>query len=420
MQICMERVESLTPEEMVGFVQASGGIEFKGQSREEVYGLIEQTLLERQYFSLPRRERGTIRSLLRKVSGRKEAQLTRLIRRYREDGVIEVQRSVRQCFPTRYTLTDLELLVEVDRAHGRLSGPATRRILQREWQVFGNPAYARLSEISVGHLYNLRNSTGYRHRAVEFNHTQPATIPIGERRRPDPKGAPGYLRIDTVHQGDWNGTKGIYHINAVDTVTQWEVVGCAEGISERFLLPVLEAVLHQFPFRILGLHSDNGSEYVNRDVLRLLNKLLAEFTRSRPNRSSDNALVEGKNGAIIRKHIGYGHIAPSFAGEVHRFYAAYFNPYLNFHRPCGFAQVECDARGRRRRRYPASGYATPYETLRLLPDAHRHLKEGLRWELLDKLAYAASDTQAASRMMNAKTELLRRCKIECPLPPRFL
>jgi len=154
-------------------------------------------------------------------------------------------------------------------------------------------------------------------------------------------------------------------------------------------------------------------------VAKLLNKLLVEFTRSRPNRSSDNALVEGKNGAIIRKHLGYGHIASEHADPIQRFYAAHFNPYLNYHRPCGFAQVDYDERGRRRRQYRADDYATPYEKLRSLPEAHRYLKEGMRWEILDGFAYALSDTEAARRMMRAKTELLRQCKMESPLPPRL-
>jgi transposase InsO family protein len=326
---------------------------------------------------------------------------------------------VRQRFPVKYTVQDLELLIEVDRAHQRLSGPATRRIIEREWQVFGNKEYARLAEISVAHLYNLRHSAGYRQRTAEFSMTTPSNIAIGERRRPDPQGAPGHLRVDTVHQGDWEGEKGVYHINAVDAVTQWEIVGCAARISEQHLQPVLEAMLNQFPFRIVGFHSDNGSEFVNHTVAKLLNKLLIEFTRSRPNRSSDNALVEGKNGAVIRKHLGYGHIASEHAEIIQRFYMAYFNPYLNYHRPCGFAHVEVDQRGRRRRRYRQQDYATPYEKLRALPEAHRHLKEGVRWEILDGFAYALSDTEAARRMMRTKAELLRQCKLECPLPPRF-
>ena len=416
----MENLEALNPERMTEFLSGSAGIDFTGQSRAEKYAWVQSALVEQRYFSLGKKHRGVVRALLAKVAGLSLPQITRLIRGYRQDGEIRVHVGTRRRFPVKYKGEDLELLIEVDRAHQRLSGPATRRILEREWQVFGRKQYARLAEISVAHLYNLRHSAGYRQRAAEFSVTTPSGIAIGERRRPDPQGAPGHLRVDTVHQGDWEGEKGVYHINAVDAVTQWEIVGCAARISEQYLLPVLEAMLHQFPFRILGFHADNGSEFVNHTVAKLLHKLLVEFTRSRPNRSSDNALVEGKNGAIIRKHLGYGHIASKYSDRIQRFYTAHFNPYLNYHRPCGFAQVQLDERGRRRRRYRQEDYATPYEKLRCLPEAHRYLKEGLRWEILDGFAYALSDTEAAKRMMRAKTELLRECKLESPFPPRFV
>src|ERR1039457_5650066 len=109
--------------------------------------------------------------------------------------------------------------------------------------------------------------------------------------RIDPQGSPGFVRIDTVHQGDWDGVKGVYHLNAIDEVTQWEVVGCIGRINEEHLLPVLEAILHQFPFRVLELHSDNGSEFVNHPLYQLLKKRTVAFTRSRPNRSSDERRV---------------------------------------------------------------------------------------------------------------------------------
>ena len=420
MRICMENVEALTSERIAEFLSGSAGIDFRGQSRTERYAWIQATLNEQRYFALSKKQRGLVRALLAKVAGLSLPQLTRLIRSYRESGEVRVRGGTRRRFPAKYTEEDLELLIEVDRAHQRLSGPATRRIIEREWQVFGRKEYARLAEISVAHLYNLRSSVGYRQRAAEFTQTNPSPILIGERRRPDPQGRPGYLRVDTVHQGDWEGEKGVYHINSVDAITQWEIVGCAPRISEQYLLPVLEAMLHQFPFAILGFHADNGSEFVNHTVAKLLNKLLVEeFTRSRPNRSSDNALVEGKNGAIIRKHMGYGHIASEHADRIQRFYTAYFNPYLNYHRPCGFAHVKLDERGRRRSRYRHQDYATPYEKLRSLPDAHRYLKDGLRWEILDGFAYALSDTEAARRMMRGKAELLRECKLESPFPPRF-
>ena len=117
------------------------------------------------------------------------------------------------------------------------------------------------------------------------------------RRAPAPDGRPGFIRIDSVHQGDHDGIKGLYHINAVDCVTQWQVVASGQTISEAHPLPVIEQMLAQFPTPILGFHADNGSEYVNRRVAAMLDKLKAEFTRSRPRHSNDNGLAETKNGA---------------------------------------------------------------------------------------------------------------------------
>jgi transposase InsO family protein len=298
-----------------------------------------------------------------------------------------------------------------------LSGPATRRILQRAYEQFGEQQYERLAKISVAHLYNLRASARYRNQAAVFEPTQSTSLAIGQRRQPDPQGRPGYVRVDTVHQGDSEGAKGVYHINAVDAVTQWQVVGCTEKISERYLLPVLEAVLAQFPFQIRGFHADNGSEYINPRVAEMLRKLHAEFTKSRACRSQDNALVEGKNGAVIRKLIGYGHIAGQHAEALQKFYIEHLNPYLNFHRPCGFATVSLDERGKRQRQYKLEDYRTPLEKLQSLPGAQQFLKSGTSLLELEKRALAISDTESAVRMNAAKTKLLRQCKT--PSLPKF-
>ena len=138
----------------------------------------------------------------------------------------------------------------------------------------------------------------------------------------------------------------------------------------------------------------------------MLEKMLEEFTRSRPCRSQDNALVEGKNGAVIRKHIGYGHIPGEHAEAVQKFYAAHFNPYLNFHRLCGFATVDLDHKGKRRRRYPHQDYATPYEKFRGLEGAAEYLKPGITMAALDVRAGSVSDTDAGRNMNAAKAKLL--------------
>jgi transposase InsO family protein len=284
-----------------------------------------------------------------------------------------------------------------------LSGPATRKILEREYHDYGDVRFERLARLSVAQLYRLRKSRAYRAKRISYQPTRPTQVAIGERRKPDPQGRPGYLRVDTVHQGDLDGVKGLYHINAVDEVTQWEVAGSAAHISEAHLLPVLEAILEQFPFRIYGFHSDNGSEFINQVVARLLNKLLIEQTKSRPRHSNDNGLAETKNGWVIRKHIGYGHIASQHAEAFDQFYREHFNPYLNFHRPCAVPEIRVSAKGKQKRVY--LWYATPFQILRQLPDVARHLRPGVIIEQLDQQASLRSDTQAAQHMQAAKRKL---------------
>ena len=134
---------------------------------------------------------------------------------------------------------------------------------------------------------NLRHSRLYRQHRLRLDKTRPTPTAIGERRQPDPRGRPGYVRVDTVHSPEQDGTKGAYTINLVDQVTQWQVLGCVERISEHYLAPLLQQLLAQFPFEIRGFHSDNGSEFINHTTAALLEKLRIEFTKSRARRSND-------------------------------------------------------------------------------------------------------------------------------------
>jgi transposase InsO family protein len=415
----MRNAESLNRAQMREFLESSRTIEFAGCGREEKYEWVERVLGAQGYGELGKRDRGQVRAYLEKVTGLSVSQMTRLIRAFLDTGKVAPAPYQRHQFAVRYTDQDIALLAEVDRVHERLSGPATRRILQREHQQFGQAQYARLAGISVAHLYNLRRSARYRNQAAVFEPTRSTSAAIGQRRKPDPHGRPGYLRVDTVHQGDWDGAKGVYHINAVDAVTQWQVVGCASRISEAYLLPVLAAVLEQFPFVVRGFHADNGSEYINHRVAKMLEKLQAEFTKSRACRSQDNALVEGKNGAVIRKLIGYGHIAGEHAEALQKFYTQHLNAYLNYHRPCGFATVTLDARGKRQRLYKAEDYRTPFEKLKSLAEAGSFLKPGVTLDGLERVALDISDTACARKMNAAKLRLLRQCKTQFPVPPRF-
>lgn len=406
----MQDPEEMSLEQMKALVESSRAVRFSIEGREARYSLMVRVLKKQGYAELSREQRGIVRRFLAKVTGRSRAQVTRLIGQWMEGRTIQTKRLSRRRFPTRYKEEDARLLAEVDAAHEELSGPAVRRILRREYEVFGRQEYQRLASISVSHLYNLRRSKAYRKVRVRVAHTRASQVNIGERRKPQPLGRPGYLRVDTVHQGQLDGRPGLYHINAVDTVTQWQVVGCVETISERHLLPVLEAMLHQIPFVIRGFHCDNGSEFINHQVAGMLEKLRVEFTKSRAYRTTDNALVEGKNGAVIRKHIGHGPIAAEHAEAFQKFFTAHLNPYLNFHRPCGFATIRTELRGRRKRIYRSDDYRTPFEKLTSLPKWESYLKPGLDAEQLQRTSKMLSDTEAARKMQRAKIALLAGCR----------
>jgi hypothetical protein len=400
----MDDSEATSLEQIRAFLAGSGEVRFAGQRREEVYAWTERVLVRYRYGALNRVEKGLVRRYAARMTGLSRAQVTRLIAGYTATGRIKAARYERRKFATRYTKSDLDLLAYVDKSHGNLSGPATKRILEREHSVYGQAAYERLAGISVAQIYRFRGSEAYRKRNTSYQPTRPTPIPIGQRRKPRPQGHPGYLRIDTVHQGDREGVKGIYHINAVDEVTQWEIVAATPQISEHWLIPVMEQLLEQFPFTIRGFHSDNGSEFINYTVARLLDKLLIEQTKSRAHRSGDNGLVESKNGAIVRKHMGFSHIAAQHAEAVDQFHRRYLNPYINFHRPCAVAEIVEHPNGKRRRVYRK--WATPLEIFSQTAQCEKYLRSGVSMADLDCIAKAQSDTEAAIEMQRAKRQLL--------------
>ena len=285
------------------------------------------------------------------------------------------------------------------------SGPAIKKFCERACQLFGEAEYQRLATISIGHLYNLRKSQGYRRQRRSVEKTRPTRSNIGERRKPHPAGQPGFLRIDTVHQGDWDKQKGVYHINAVDEVTQFQVVCTVEKISEAALLPALDELLAAFPFLIRGFHSDNGSEYINGRVAALLGKLFIEFTKSRARQTNDNALVESKNGAVVRKLFGHAHIPQRWASLINVFNQEHLTPYLNFHRPCFFPETRTDPKGKEHKVYHYETMMTPYEKLKSLPQAETHLKPGITFEILEATAHRLSDNQAADLLQKARQHL---------------
>ena len=388
----------------------SDGTKFLAENKVERNLWIENVLQKFKYFSCRKKEKTIVKKYIAKMTGLSKTQTKKLVAKKRKFGKIIVAYSNCRRFPKIYNACDIALLIKTDNLHEKMSGPAIKDILEREFNVFGKQEYENISKVSASHIYNLRSTRQYVSHSLTVKKTNPVKIQIGKRVKPENGGAPGYLRVDTVHQGDMEKEKGIYHINIVDEVTQWEVIGCVERISEEYLLPLLKDLLDQFPFMIVNFHSDNGSEYINYVVAELLNKLLITQTKSRPRHSNDNGLVEGKNNFVIRKHVGYKFIEKGYAKGFNCFYKNCFNTYLCFHRPCSYPELVEDKKKKGKLKKIYKTYMNPYLKLKSLPNAEKYLKVGVTFKMLDKIAFAYSDNEYAQIMQEEKEKLFNSFK----------
>jgi len=388
------------------FMKGNDDLGFNFTCKKDSYEWIESVLGRFDYFSFGKKQKGVLKKYLIKMTDYTDRHIKRLIKQYGQFGNLSVKDvRTRHKFDRRYTDEDLNLLAKTDNLHNRLNGMAVKKIFETEYLFYHKLEYKRLSEISVSHIYNLRQTVMYQKKALFFTKTKPRKCNIGERRAPVPDGKPGYIRVDTVHQGDTDKEKGVYYINAVDEVTQWEIVVSVEKISEAYLIPALEELLAQFPFVIIEFHSDNGSEYINQTIATLLNKLLIELTKSRPRRSNDNALVESKNGAVIRKWMGYTYIHKKHADRINLFYKDHFNIYLNFYRPSIFPEIHVSRKFKETKVYKYDNTMTPFVKLKSIPNCENYLKESFSIVDMEKLVKHHSVNEFTERMVNAQNRL---------------
>lgn len=404
----MKLEELKTIEQLSQFLEGTQPVIFQINAvKKERYDWMRHELVRFDYLQQGKMAKGLVIRYLIKVSGYSRQQVTRLIKQYRKTGYIKHYHANVPAFQSKYTKEDIRLIARMDERYDSPCGHAIKKLCERAYRVFNEEEFERLSTISVSHLYNLRKTKTYSRVRQHFEKTRPKTSTIGERRKPQPNGQPGYIRIDTVHQGDLDKKKGVYHINAVDEETQFEVVATVEKISEQYLIPILEQMLETFPFKIISFHSDNGSEYINQNVAKLLKKLLIEFTKSRSRHSNDNALAESKNASVVRKVLGYRHIPQKWAGLINEFNKQHLNPHVNYHRPCFFPVMITDKKGKQQKKYPYKSMMTPYDKLKSLPGSEKYLKEGVTFEIMDKIAFAMTDNQSADRLQKARQSLFK-------------
>lgn len=386
--------------ELIKAAESCGASVERKDGTTEVWGWMNDLLIRLRYRFLKRKEKGAVRRYFALYSGYTESHVDHLIARYIDKGKLVRAERTQPKFEKKYTSADIALLADVAEGYQHQNGRALKEVCREMYEVYQDARFVRLAKISVSRLYDLKKTEVFKTKALHYTKTRSVHIPIGERKKPYPEGKPGFLRVDSVHQGDRDKEKGVYHVHLVDEVAQWDITVCVAGISEEFLIPALKEALEQFPFVILNFHSDNGSEYINRRVAELLLKLLIRQTKSRSRRSNDNALVEGKNGAVIRKHMGFMHIPKEHAAAINDFYRNVFNPFVNFHRFCAFPDEIVDEKGKIRKVYKT--YLTPVSKLVSIPGVERYLKEGVTAESLTQKAAQQTHLAAAEAMQKAK------------------
>lgn len=376
---------------------------------EEKYAWVTGILTQSRYQQARRKDRSIVRRFLRTCTGYTDSHLDHLITEFKKTG--RITRKARDCateFATVYTRRDISLLAEVSEAFFHQNGRALVNVCKDMYHQYGDDRFERLAQLSVSHLYNLRKTQVYKQSTTVFTKTQATTVAIGERRKPFPEGIPGYIRVDSVHQGDRDKEKGVYHIHLIDEVTQWDITVTVQGISYHYLEPALMIALAEFPFHLVNFHSDNGSEFINHQVADLLNRLSISQTKSRSRRTNDQALVEGKHAVTVRPVFGKMHIPKHYAEVIDVFNREYLHDFVNFHRKCGFASEVVRPDGKIVKRYQTEDFMTPCEKLCSIPNVERYLRDDITVAILRERAAAKSHLKAAQDMQKARSGLFKK------------
>lgn len=196
MVINMNETQLCTIEQIEQFLSGSAAIEFSTAGNDsERYAHISRVLKRFDYPGRSRRERGVLRRYLEHTSGYSRAQITRLVARWQGNRLapvplIERYRAPAKPFARKYTAADIALLVEMDKAHEDVCGPAIVHLLRRAFREYGDVRYERLATLPASHLYNLRKSAGYRAQRIHFTQTRAVSNAIGVRKAPRRTGVP--------------------------------------------------------------------------------------------------------------------------------------------------------------------------------------------------------------------------------------
>ena len=182
---------------------------------------------------------------------------------------------------------------------------------------------------------------------------------------------PGFTEVDLVsHSGNAASGEFVYSLNVTDIHTPWTETRAVLGKGETAVRDALQEISTVLPFRLLGIDSDNGSEFINAHLLRYCQHHGIQFTRGRPYKKDDNAHIEQKNWTHVRKLLGWERYdRPEAVEAINDLYRNELRLWLNLFLPSVKLAKKVRVGSKLRRRY--DGPRTPFERVRECPQADR-------------------------------------------------
>ncbi len=227
-------------------------------------------------------------------------------------------RPIRRPRQTIYTAEDAQALDQVSDLFDGINAKLLRAALdqeldqlyKRKFLRISRDCYRRLKRISPASIDRLRARHGGRAAGrPSRSRTKPGTllkhqIPI--RTWADwNEDQPGFTEMDLVaHDGGNPRGEHAWTLNFTDIKTGWTECAVSRNKAQTHVFDALRAVQRRLPFTLLGVDSDNGSEFINDELWRYCDQNHILFTRGRPGRKNDNAHVEQKNWSVVRRFVG--------------------------------------------------------------------------------------------------------------------
>ena len=224
----------------------------------------------------------------------------------------------------------------------------------------------KLARMSAATIDRLLRPERQKYQLKGRSHTRPGTllkhqIPMRTFTEWDEQ-QPGFLEIDLVgHDGGLIDSLHAFTLNATDVISGWNSSTALQNKAQVWTLEGLQKIRAKLPFPLLGIDSDNGSEFINETLYNYCQEHKITFTRSRPYRKNDSCFVEQKNYSVVRRAVGYQRCDTD---EQLRLLNQLYEPldlYTNFFQPSMKLQSKERAGARVKKQYDKA--RTPYQRL---------------------------------------------------------